>query len=253
MIQVKQSIQSSLNRLGYKVEKYREAKYFPFIEVFDLVVKDYINRKGNNNIFFIQLGAHDGITQDHIRKYILEYHWSGILVEQQPKLFDALQKNYSSEPQLIFENVAIDKKDGYCNFYTLHQSQNSQEDYSLLATADTKVIENLSKQRILNIENLIEENKVPAMTINTLLTKHNVNSLDLLQIDIEGLDFEVIKMLDFALFKPPIIHFEHVNLSIEERYECFSYLAAQGYRLCNVLGDTIAYLYTNENGQKQVM
>jgi len=51
--------------------------------------------------------------------------------------------------------------------------------------------------------------KVPCISLNDLLKKHQVAKIDLLQIDTEGHDSEIILNLDFKVIKPKIIHFEH--------------------------------------------
>ena len=71
------------------------------------------------DFFFVQIGAHDGIRDDPIRKYIVKSHWRGLLVEPVPHIFRKLVENYRDETQLIFENVAVAAHDGVMPFYTL--------------------------------------------------------------------------------------------------------------------------------------
>ena len=44
---------------------------------------------------------------------------------------------------------------------------------------------------------------VKSITFDTLLRRHGVSRLDLLQIDAEGYDFEILKRIDFRAFDPP--------------------------------------------------
>jgi hypothetical protein len=83
---------------------------------------------------------------------------------------------------------------------------------------------------------------VPALTLESLLGKHRVERVDLLQIDTEGFDFEIIKMIDFQRMKPEIIHYENNFLNRRQKSECSRILGGQNYALLNLGIDTIAYL-----------
>jgi hypothetical protein len=82
---------------------------------------------------------------------------------------------------------------------------------------------------------------VEADTLSNLLEKNlESDRIDLFQIDVEGYDFEVIKSLDFGKYRPSIIKYEHVNLSILDQNLAKIHLKAYGYFLFKEGGDTIA-------------
>lgn len=60
------------------------------IEDTDLLIKKINN--SIENVKFIQIGANDGITDDPIRKYILNHNWKGVLVEPNASVFESLKK-----------------------------------------------------------------------------------------------------------------------------------------------------------------
>ena len=60
-------------------------------------------------------------------------------------------------------------------------------------------------------------------------------------IDTEGMDFEVIKSLDFSRFHPTIIQFEHIHLTDGNLTGCVELLTEHGYRFACVHRDVIAY------------
>jgi hypothetical protein len=70
--------------------------------------------------------------------------------------------------------------------------------------------------------------------------------VDLLQVDTEGYDYEIIKMIDFDWYKPNIIHFEHglVHgiMSWDHFMECLWVLYQQGYTVVVEWNDAIAYI-----------
>jgi hypothetical protein len=69
----------------------------------------------------------------------------------------------------------------------------------------------------------------------------DVTYLDLLEIDAEGYDLELLKLFDFSRIKPPIVRFEHMHLSADERDEAVELLADLGYRMVREEYDTTAY------------
>ena len=87
----------------------------------------------------------------------------------------------------------------------------------------------------------IEEIAVPARTLPSLLDKYAIRDIGLLQIDTEGFDFEVIKMINFEKSKPVIINFEDGFLSRNARNACLELLRDQGYRVLKNGLDTVAY------------
>jgi hypothetical protein len=64
--------------------------------------------------------------------------------------------------------------------------------------------------------------------------------LDYLQIDTEGFDDEIIKMIDFSQVKPKLIKFESVHLSLEKKLSTVDLLKSQGYKIIDEGTDMIA-------------
>jgi FkbM family methyltransferase len=151
-------------------------------------------------------------------------------------MFAELTANYRAAPQLIFENAAVARQDGAMTLYTVHPGANVPA-ATCLASFDKRVLQKRVGYRV-----QLDETTVPALSLHTLLAKHHIKRVDLLQIDTEGFDFEVIKMVDFARMKPRVIQFEHLLLSDADRRECFAMLAGQGYRLHRQGINTLAYL-----------
>ncbi len=95
--------------LGYELKPHLSHQA-PSIDIFDLAIRDLMSRQPD--IFFLQIGAHDGVSYDPIHHYVRQYHWNGLLVEPQPAIFQKLKQNYAGEKQLLFENSAVANQDG---------------------------------------------------------------------------------------------------------------------------------------------
>jgi FkbM family methyltransferase len=207
----------------------------PSIDILDLAVRDLLARVPD--IFFLQIGAHDGLTFDPIHEYVRQYHWRGLLVEPQPTVFAQLQKNYTGEGQLLFENSAIAPQDGTLDLHVF-ENAGADDHASMLASTRRHYLQ-LNGD---NARGAVKKITVPALCLSSLLAKHRIEKVNLLQIDTEGFDYEIIRMVDFTRIKPEIIHYENNFLNRRQRSECARLLDAQGYAMLNLGIDTVAYL-----------
>ena len=57
--------------------------------------------------FFVEVGAGDGVTVDHLRPFAARSGWRGIMVEPVPYVFERLRANYADVDGVSLENVAI--------------------------------------------------------------------------------------------------------------------------------------------------
>lgn len=255
---LKQAVQAITNLSGYQIikrtkqpDRPSQPLELPFIDLLDLIIRDYQRRHGE--IFFVQIGAHDGHSADPVRALVQEHHFPGILVEPQPHTFKQLQENYRHEPQLKFENAVISDRDGMTTFYVIKEGIADLPFWlSQSASLDRNVVRNaLYYWRYVkqlpglpdDLDSMIQEIPLPAMTVQSLLAKHQIQKVDLLVIDTMGFDFQILKMFPFQQFKPAIIQFEHSLLSPADQQACFQLLAHQGYSLAKFTVDTIAYLH----------
>jgi len=214
------------------------------IDILDLAIRDLISRQPD--IFILQIGAHDGVSYDPVHSYISRYHWKGLLVEPQPAVFKKLVANYAGEKQLLFENSAIAPQNGTLELFCFEGA--NPEDHASMLTSTRKHYLTLNGD---GHQGALKAITVPALTLASLLDKHRVERVDILQIDTEGFDFEIIKMIDFKRMKPEIIHYENNFLNARQKSECSRILDEQNYAVLNLGIDTIAYLQPSNEEFKQ--
>jgi FkbM family methyltransferase len=236
---LRKAIQSGALHLGYRVEKtveYGEAG----MSVFDLAVSWLVPLA--QDLFFVQIGANDGCSDDPLHGYVTRHHWRGLLAEPQPAAFAQLQANYATEEQLEFANVAVGAVDGEATLYVDAGTPGACGS-SLIASFDREVLLKSvgSAERIRQIQ-------VPVLTPASLLRQHAVSRVDLLVIDTEGYDYEILKVWDFRVFRPIMIVLEHLNLGPADRAECWRLLTREGYGLLKDGINTIACLKSALNG-----
>jgi len=208
-----------------------------------------------NCLFFICIGANDGMTDDPYYKFIRRDKWQGILIEPQRSIFERLRKNYSKFKfnGLKFENVAIFEKNEIRKLYkvSFSNSRRASGISSFIKDDVMKVLEagyaeKISREDNVNIpvnkEDWITTEDVVCITFNNLLSKYKITKIDLLAIDTEGYDYEIIRTIPFERIKPKVIIYEHTHFNEIVKNECSEFLKSLGYKLKITKSDTIAFL-----------
>jgi FkbM family methyltransferase len=183
-------------------------------------------------LFFLQIGAFDGRTDDALHEYICRYGWRGILVEPQPRYFAELQKTYAGHPGLDLRNVAVSVRRGTRMLYAVDLNEPGLPEWA-------PQIASFDRRRLEATGFAIREYQVDCVTVADLLV--GVERLDLLQIDAEGYDAELIDMFDFTAFRPSIVRFENVCLSRADHERAVGRLVHYGYQVAVVGTDTIGW------------
>jgi FkbM family methyltransferase len=192
--------------------------------------------------FVLQIGANDGVAGDPLADAFSKTHWSGLLVEPVPYLYEALVARYRDRPDVRVERAAISARDGEAPFFRLRSVPGeTPEWFNQLATLDRAVLLKHGSS-IPEIESLLIEERVPTVRLDTLLARHGVSRIDLLVIDTEGHDWEILRGLDFTRLRPVLLMFEHQHLSANDKAAAYALLETQGYECRETPeGDAIAW------------
>ena len=245
------SLRRLLNNSILKSSSYQIIKTDPILKkheesVLSLDLEFIVTHKlaSTNDFFFIQIGANDGIGNDAIYPLVKKYKLRGVALEPQKDIFTVLDKNYADEKQVTCVNKAIHNDLKEMQLYKI-DSQGDLTGLPIWATRiasfDKQVIES-HRKHIPDIEKRIIQETVHCISLDNLLVEQNVPQIDLLQIDAEGYDYEIIKMIDLQKIKPSIIRYEHKHLSKQDFDACLEYLIQNSYRILNEGSDITAYL-----------
>ena len=225
------------NRLGFDVVRYTERLTQRPFNVLDFIVSHYVSL--SRPFYFVQIGASDGVRWDPLHHLVCEYHLSGLLVEPLPDVFAQLKLNYEGESQLSFANCAIAPRDGVRSLFRVRSDAPVGDWAQGIASFNRAHLMALLGD-VEEGNQFIEEVIVPSMTVGTLLQKHQIDRVALLQIDVEGYDYEVLKMFFVEQMFPDIINFERVHLSFSDQQKSRQLLARHEYRFIDVGIDTLA-------------
>lgn len=147
----------------------------------------------------LDCGANDGITFSNSRA-LLELGWYGILVEPCVKTFAQLQANCGLfAGKVLLHNVGIADYNGEADFYESGSLINSH-DHSLVSSM--KEVETHRWTTTTKPEHkVIEFNKttIPVIDFATLLERSGNPQFDFLTIDVEGMELEILRQVDFSM------------------------------------------------------
>ncbi len=225
----------------------------------DEVFERYARKR--KDFYFIQAGGNDGFMNDPIFRFIKKYRWKGIITEPQKDVFERrLKRTYHNTPNVVLENVAISGKDETQTLYKLSISDArwatglaSFRKDTLIRQIDINYVARKAEKEGIrlpdNPEEYIVTEEIRCLTLETLMTRHGLPRLDLLQLDTEGYDFEIIRGIHFDRLIPGMISFETEHLDPEELKECEALLRKQNYRLYTFNRDAIAVHASMEDSE----
>lgn len=189
--------------------------------------------KGKRNGFFVEVGAHDGISFSNTYFFEKNLGWTGICVEPNPDIFQKLIQNR----HCICEQLCIANHDKSMPF--LKCSGYILEMYSgLLASYDSRFLDRIDKE-IAQYGGSKQVISVPCIRFKDLFLKHNISHVDFLSLDIEGGEEAALKTIDFTQVQIDAIIVE--NNFNEDRIK--SYLESQGYHRVERLGKDDIYVH----------
>ena len=191
------------------------------------------------DLFVVQIGAFDGRTGDQIHKWITRFGWHGILVEPQPRYFVELQRTYIDQSGLALRNVAVSERRETRTLYTLRDDVPGLPDWAPQVASFDRAVVDGHGLRGPEGEEIVETYEVECLPLTDLLG--GVDSIDLLQIDVEGYDAEIIRMFDFDTYRPCIVRFENRHLPRRDHDAAVRRLLDHGYRVALTGPDTIAW------------
>lgn len=234
---VKKAIQGPLDSVGLQLVRWPRYATDDLFDPLPALVRLLL--QGEQDFFFVQVGANDGERADDLRPLVLRYHLRGLLIEPLPDMYERLQANYASEPQLEFANAAATREDGPVSLFRYSSDAPVGDSAHGMASFDESKIRRLAKDWGLD-DRFVEEVRVRGATLRSLLDEHGVEAVSLLMVDTEGFDLEVIRMALECGLRPTLVKYEFAWLSLEDRKESCRLLAAHGYQFWHGPCDTLA-------------
>jgi FkbM family methyltransferase len=178
---------------------------------------------------YLDIGAHHPIRFSNTYK-LYKRGWKGINVDAMPgsmRLFNLLRPR-----DINLECPISDKKETLTYFRFPHYALNTLSK----EVADKRIADGIT---------LIEKIDLETETVEAILDKHlGDKSLDLITIDVEGLDLQVLKSNNWSKYKPKVIVAECIDSDLQTvaSNEISSFLKDYGYILHSKLHNSVFYI-----------
>ena len=168
----------------------------------DKILNDMIFKHKKDG-FYVDIGAHDGVTGSNSYFFDKVLDWKGICVEPNPNVFPDLLKN---RPNSTCLNCCISDRDGLDYFTKI-------DGYAEMLSGLYSTYPEEHKARIEKEVKVMGGNvkKIPICTnsFNTIMDFLNVSHIDLLSVDTEGSEYHILKGIDFTRYNIDVICVEN--------------------------------------------
>lgn len=201
---------------------------------------DYL-LKNINIKTFLQIGGYDGKTSDPLYDFLIRSeNIRGVIMEPQEDIFPLLQKNYKGKDKILPLNAAIHWESGIKDFYSIRKDIKISKDVYQLSSFDRNTIAEHAKY-VRGLERYITTIPVKCLTLEHVITCYDLIPVDMIQIDTEGFDYEIIKMINALNVWPLMLRFESVHLKEREISEISLLLEKNNYIYFKEDLDIVAY------------
>lgn len=188
--------------------------------------------EGKNNGFYVDIGAHHPMRFSNTYA-LYKRGWKGINVEPNP---DSLKLFTKLRPKDLNLNFGIASQTGVLKYFMFNEPA--------LNTFEEGIV----KGRLENGQyQLLREVDIKVYSLGEILNqyKSTFDNIDLLTIDVEGLDLDVLKSNDWDRYKPNWVLVEQLGLKNLEslEFETHMFLSSKGYVLFAKTFNTLFYKY----------
>ncbi len=191
----------------------------------DRVLKFLFTSMGINNISYLEIGTNNPIDINNTYLFYLGGS-RGVCVEPNPTLINKIKKY---RPHDICLNVGISPNglEGEMDFYIFDKSD-SEKGLSTFSKKEAENVQNTTHIKIGEIK------KIAVTPITKIIKKYFPDKApDLVSIDVEGLDLEILKTIDFTNCRPIAICVETVNFTTNHKKtknkSIIEFMESQGY------------------------
>jgi FkbM family methyltransferase len=188
----------------------------------DVIIQFIIHSLKRKTIQYFDVGTNDPRKSNNTYLLYINGH-KGVCIEPNPHFYQQIKKHRPKDT-LIQGGLALHHENS-ADFYIM--------DDSVLSTFSYEEVEKMQKE---HGRKLVKVVKSPLFEINDIFQAHYIPNHDIiLSIDVEGLDLDILKSIDFAVYQPMVICVETIEYTIAltgtKKQDIFDFLYAQNYRV----------------------
>ena len=195
----------------------------------DIVYDRVINLKQPG--FFVDVGCYHPVKYNNTYK-LYRRGWRGINLDLDAIKVRAFNLRRPGDTNI---QAAVSDKDEEVTLYSFGM-------YSLVSTIDEE-----SGQKHKANNPACTEQKVRTQPLTAIIdgTKYKDRLIDVLSIDVEGMEMRVLSSLDFDRYQPKVVVVESHERAIDDiiQGELYQFLIGKGYTLFNWTGPSLLFLH----------
>jgi FkbM family methyltransferase len=188
----------------------------------DRIIHYYFASRGITKPTYLDIGTNDPVMGSNTF-FFYSRGARGVCIEPEPALF---KKVKTTRPGDICLNVGIGLKEATAaTFYIYPERLSGWNTFSEEEVA-------IRRQNGYEFEKTLQ---IPLKNVNDIIAEHIGNAPDLLSIDVEGLDFDILKSLDFSKYAPRVAVVETIRfgdtLQSTKQQDIIEFMLHKGYSI----------------------
>lgn len=187
----------------------------------DMIIDYVFNLLGIKSPIYFDIGANTPKKLNNTFFFYENRKGTGVLVEPNPSLSSELKKERPLDEHYNC-GIGFNNVEEYADYYMM--------DWHEFNTF-SKEIAYETQENYKGRNNIKEVVKLKLIGINQILEKHFSKGLDLLSIDVEGLDLQILKSMNFEKYIPKVICVETKVGVHQNSSDIADYLVSKGYVL----------------------
>ncbi len=190
----------------------------------------------------LQIGAHDGVTHDPFREFLIRPGWEAVVLEPNPAVFPALVENYRAHPGVVPRQLAVGYPARPLELWVVAEEFLARRpDGAVLSTLSSRSRSALEAnlRRAAGEDAPLRAVTVPGATVEDVLEAQGWPRIDALFVDVEGDENAILLPLDWARVDARLVVFEHLLLA-DGGAAIRARLGGLGYACTRIDGDTLA-------------
>lgn len=185
----------------------------------------YSIKRGGN---FINLGCYDGLTNDPIAELVINNDLGGWFIDANPEMLGRCRKNFTGD-SYNFECLGIHSKTGTFDFYIAKENEETPKWFTQTSTFLKSRVEDLKEELSIG-DDMFNVIKVRTERIDEFITAREITELEIINIDLEGLDEHIIMDFPFHVVKPKYIIIELLYTKKTVNQRSIDHIISQGYK-----------------------
>lgn len=171
----------------------------------DVIAWYFFTTQGIQNPTYLDIGTNNPIYGNNTFLFYKRGS-KGVCIEADPSLFPDI-KAARSKDICINAGVTFDARTN-ADFYIFDEPA-----HNTLSKEEAEYRNTISRYKIKKVIN------IPLVNINTLIKDNFKQAPNFISIDVEGVDFDILKTLDFNAYRPDMLCVETVTFSLDNKEE----------------------------------